>query len=110
MSPAYQRLTWWQSNRIQALLELKTVGIQNYFRLLPDKILWLQWMLWHPLSTTCYRLLLWHFEILPACLGLPFKDLSDSKNGLYLQDELGGIFFEEWLSCFITHYRYETIS
>lgn len=91
--PANPWLTWWQSSYSQVPVALKSAGIQNHCRPLPDIILWLQWILWHSLSRPCHRLLLQHYEILPACLGLPFKDLSDSKSGWEQQDELGRLFW-----------------
>lgn len=59
---------------------------------LPDRILWLQWTLWHSLGrpcTGCY----FSTEILPARWGLPFRDLSDSRRGWEQQDGLGREFW-----------------
>lgn len=52
-------------------------------------------------EVTLHRLLLQHYEILPACLGLPFKDLSDSRSGWEQQDELGNVFLRKQLPSFV---------
>lgn len=84
---------WPSCTPVTHLVTVQPLGVKTAGRPLPDIILWLQWILWHALSRSCHRLLLQHYEILPVCLGLPFKGLSDSKSGWEQQDELGVVYF-----------------